>query len=214
MSHENKQCQQHPKYHSPSDSGAPHHSWYWDQPGCAVAVNNGLTKWMCAKNVISHDAHVTAISIFLCSFNCFRSFAPSHNIVCYFGSFVEGTAALQSERILTGAAGTHCSESLPRIKRRQKLRSFELADKHYGPLPQGLFTAKLWRSGGKGWHIDCPHSTWLCEDNSMSCLFLRLIRSYHLLRFSRCWWASRLCTLRIRGFSLLINVAVPSTAFQ
>ncbi len=28
------------------------------------------------------------------------------------------------------------------------------------------------------------------------------------------WWASRLCMLRIRGFYLLINVAVSSTAFQ
>ncbi len=28
------------------------------------------------------------------------------------------------------------------------------------------------------------------------------------------WWASRLCTLRIHGFSLLTNVDVPSTAFQ
>ncbi len=28
------------------------------------------------------------------------------------------------------------------------------------------------------------------------------------------WWASRLCMLRIRGFSLLINVAIPSTDFQ
>ncbi len=28
------------------------------------------------------------------------------------------------------------------------------------------------------------------------------------------WWASRLCTLRIRGFCLLINVTVPSTYSQ
>ncbi len=33
-------------------------------------------------------------------------------------------------------------------------------------------------------------------------------------RAQRRWWASRLCTLRIRGFCLLNNATIPSTDFQ